>query len=1092
MSLPERPGASPPREDRRAYRNSPSRRSRPGDIETGNYRPVGMGQHERGISASSYADTISYPNTNTENMPLSPTEEQRRSRHRSDDSNLGRKRSLIRPERNRIDRDHANYHYHKHAANMRVLPSSTGNDALLEELEGSTDRSNSHTNHSTSDSPPRKSRRSDLEKNEAYASTNPKRSKSGKMTKQQKRHSRRKSKSKIEEEQVRPPSFWNVYCAIVTFWCPDFILKCLGWPTKAQRRAWREKMGLISIILAIMTVVGFLTFGFTQVVCGTPPERLRINEVSPGYMIFHGRAYDLVNSHHPPAEGMPLRLDGFGPNVLYDLDINYGATDGSFLFQNVNGACKDLITLAPDSDVPTNDDGDLGWYFPCKTFNQDGSSKVNTSTEYYLGYSCHTTLDSRNAFYLEISGQADVYFKWEDIRNNSRNLMVYSGNVLDLDLLNWFNESQVAIPDRFKELRDRDTDMNQAVRGRDVTRMFQSSKDKKLAQCFEEIIKVGSVDTETVGCIASKVVLYCALTLILGLVGVRFLLAIIFQWFISRRYAANKTSQSSDRRKRNKQIEDWSDDIYRAPVRLPGDMGSTVVGSDRMSKRASFLPTHSRFSTVYGANDPVPGRRGPTTMGSQAASSSLQPGSVYKQGNDSRASFLQSDPYASTSGPVEGPGPAGFIHPSVVPQPPADWQPFGFPLAHTMNLVTAYSEGEEGMRTTLDSIAMTDYPNSHKVIVVICDGIIKGKGEAKSTPEVCLGMLKDHTIPPEMVEPFSYVAVASGSKRHNMAKVYCGFYDYGKESVIPNDRQQRVPMMVVVKTGTPDEESGSKPGNRGKRDSQIILMSFLQKVMFDERMTELEYEMFNGLWKVTGISPDFYEIMLMVDADTKVFPDSLTHMVSAMVKDPEIMGLCGETKIANKRDSWVSAIQVFEYFISHHLAKSFESVFGGVTCLPGCFCMYRIKAPKGGQNYWVPILANPDVVEHYSENVVETLHEKNLYLLGEDRYLTTLMLRTFPKRKQVFVPQAVCKTTVPDQFMVLLSQRRRWINSTIHNLMELVLVRDLCGTFCFSMQFVVFIELIGTLVLPAAIAFTFYVGKLHTLSKPNEMSQNCF
>merc|ERR1711939_1127558 len=181
------------------------------------------------------------------------------------------------------------------------------------------------------------------------------------------------------------------------------------------------------------------------------------------------------------------------------------------------------------------------------------------------------------------------------------------------------------------------------------------------------------------------------------------------------------------------------------------------------------------------------------------------------------------------------------------------------------------------------------------------------------------------------------------------------------------------------------------------------------------------------------------------------------------------------TKIANKRASWVSAIQVFEYFISHHLSKSFESVFGGVTCLPGCFCMYRIKAPKGGQNYWVPILANPDVVEHYSENVVDTLHKKNLLLLGEDRYLSTLMLRTFSKRKQVFVPQAVCKTTVPETFSVLLSQRRRWINSTVHNLMELVLVRDLCGTFCFSMQFVVGIELIGTLVLPAAIAFTLYV-----------------
>ncbi len=235
------------------------------------------------------------------------------------------------------------------------------------------------------------------------------------------------------------------------------------------------------------------------------------------------------------------------------------------------------------------------------------------------------------------------------------------------------------------------------------------------------------------------------------------------------------------------------------------------------------------------------------------------------------------------------------------------------------SLILFASEGEDGIRTTLDSIATTDYPNSHKAIIVICDGLIKGKGEALSTPDIVLGMMGDFVIVPEDVQAFSYVAVASGSKRHNMAKVYSGFYDYGAESRIAPTKQQRVPMMVVVKCGTPDEGTKSKPGNRGKRDSQIILMSFLQKVMFDERMTELEYEMFNGLWKVTGMSPDFYETVLMVDADTKVFPDSLTHMISAMVKDPEIMGLCGETKISNKTQSWVTRIQVFEYFISHHL-----------------------------------------------------------------------------------------------------------------------------------------------------------------------------
>ncbi|TDZ74341.1 Chitin synthase 4 [Colletotrichum trifolii] len=1096
MSLPERPGANPPYENRSSYRNSPSRRNRPGDVETGGYYPVGgRPSHQRGLSAgghsaTSFPETIPSPNANTENMPLSPTYDSPAAGPSSPEP-FQRKRSLIRPERHRIDKDHPNYYYRKHAANMNVMPSATGNDPITEDMEGTTDVSGrSHTMDGLSDaSPPRGAdssrQNSGEEKKAGPTRTKTKRlsrHKSGKLTKEGKR--------KQNVEQMSPPSFWNVYCAIITFWVPGFMLKCCGMPAKAQQRAWREKVGLISIILLIMGFVGFLTFGFNQAVCGTPPPRLRVNDVSEGYMIFHGTAYDLSGSRHPPADGVPMINRTHGANVLYDLPEKNGGKDGSFLFQNVNGRCKDLITLADNSDVPTNSAGDLAWYFPCTVFNQDGSSKPNLTIPYYLGWACHTTQKSRDSFYLDLHGSADVYFTWNDIKNSSRNLIVYSGNVLDLDMLDWFNTTQVKVPERFDELKDKNSAANRAIRGRDVTRAFQSSTDKHIAECFEEIIKVGSVDTDTVGCIASKVVLYVSLVLILAVVLTRFFLAIFFQWFISRTYAAAKTSQSGDKRKRNRQIEDWSDDIYRAPPRLPGDVGSSVNGSsDRTSKRgSSFLPTTSRFSAVYGAGAaPTGAKRMPMTMASSGAGSNmLQPNAMYRQGNnDSRTSFLRSDPYTATT--TTEPGPAGFIHEAVVPQPPADWMPFGFPLAHTMCLVTAYSEGELGLRTTLDSIAMTDYPNSHKVIVIICDGIIKGKGETLSTPDYCLAMMKDHTILPDEVEPFSYVAVASGSKRHNMAKVYSGFYDYGNKSAIPLEKQQRVPVLLVVKCGTPDEATKSKPGNRGKRDSQIILMSFLQKVMFDERMTELEFEMFNGLWKVTGISPDFYEIVLMVDADTKVFPDSLTHMVSAMVKDPEIMGLCGETKIANKRDSWVSAIQVFEYFISHHLAKSFESVFGGVTCLPGCFCMYRIKAPKGAQDYWVPILANPDIVEHYSENVVDTLHKKNLLLLGEDRYLTTLMLRTFPKRKQVFVPQAVCKTTVPDSFAVLLSQRRRWINSTIHNLMELVLVRDLCGTFCFSMQFVVFIELMGTLVLPAAIAFTFYVVVISIVNQPPQI-----
>ncbi len=957
---------------------------------------------------------------------------------------------------------------------MNVQPSTTGNDPILEDNDVDEVTDFRSSNDAAWGAPSLV----DSRPLAADGDTEPKKlhrapSKSRKSLKAEKKRAR-----EIEAASLRPPSLWNVYCSVVTFWMPGFLLhKVGGMPAKAQQRAWREKMGLCSLILLVMAFVGFLTFGFTATVCGTPPVRLRVNEVGNGYMIFHGTAYELISSKHPRAIGIRD-----GANVLFDLPQKMGGMDGSFLFQNVNGKCKGLITKTSGSDVPEDNNRNLAWYFPCKPFNQDGSTKPNTTFEEYQGYRCHTGDVARSDFY-GMRPQGQVYYKWDDLKNKSRNLAVYSGNVLDLDLLKWFNGTEVTVPKTFVDLSDQTSPLNKALRGKDITHKFQRPSEKKIADCLEQIIKVGQVDTDTVGCIASQVVLYVALAFIISIVGAKFLLALYFQWFMSRRYAAKKTSQSSIPKKRNEQIEQWADDPYMLPPRMAGDIGSTVAGSsNRDSKRGSamFLPTTSRFTSPYNATEKRPII---TTMASQQSTSNLLAPNAFRGQNNSRMSLMAGGDDQSIAGVMSdisaenSHGPAGMIHELAVPQPPAGFQPYGFPLVYTICLVTTYSEGELGIRTTLDSIATTDYPNSHKTILIICDGVVKGQGEAMATPDIVLGMMKDHATMLDQVPAFSYVAVASGAKRHNMAKVYAGFYDYGRNSAIPADKQQRVPMMVIVKCGTPDEETKSKPGNRGKRDSQIILMSFLQKVMFDERMTELEYEIFNGLWKITGISPDFFETVLMVDADTRVFPDSLTHMCSAMVQDPAIMGLCGETKIANKRDSWVSMIQVFEYFISHHLSKSFESVFGGVTCLPGCFSMYRIKAPKGGQDYWVPILANPDVVEHYSENVVDTLHTKNLLLLGEDRYLSTLMLKTFPKRKQVFVPQAVCKTVVPDQFKVLLSQRRRWINSTIHNLMELVLVRDLCGTFCFSMQFVVFIDLIGTLVLPAAIAFTIYVGK---------------
>ena len=374
--------------------------------------------------------------------------------------------------------------------------------------------------------------------------------------------------------------------------------------------------------------------------------------------------------------------------------------------------------------------------------------------------------------------------------------------------------------------------------------------------------------------------------------------------------------------------------------------------------------------------------------------------------------------------------------------------------------VPAYTEGEDQLRKGLDSLTALQYDNKRKLIFVICDGMIVGGGNDRPTPKIVLDILGvDPKIDPPAL-PFR--SVGQGNEQLNYGKVYSGLYEF---------EGNVVPYVVIVKVGKESEQTKSKPGNRGKRDSQILLMSFLNRVHHRSPMNPLELEIFHQINNIIGVDPELYEYLFMVDADTSVREDSLNRLVAACSNDAKIAGICGETSLENEERSWWTMIQVYEYYISHHLAKAFESLFGSVTCLPGCFCMYRLRTADKGR----PLIISDKVIHDYSDGAVDTLHKKNLLSLGEDRYLTTLMTKHFPQMSYKFVPDAFAATAAPETWSVLLSQRRRWINSTIHNLAELVFLKDLCGFCCFSMRFVVFIDLFGTIILPATCV---YIGFL--------------
>ncbi|KAK9765884.1 ATP-dependent RNA helicase [Basidiobolus ranarum] len=222
-------------------------------------------------------------------------------------------------------------------------------------------------------------------------------------------------------------------------------------------------------------------------------------------------------------------------------------------------------------------------------------------------------------------------------------------------------------------------------------------------------------------------------------------------------------------------------------------------------------------------------------------------------------------------------------------------------LTYIIMLVTCYSESEKSIRATLDSLALSTYDDSHKLLFIVCDGDVTGSGNDRSTPDIALSMLEPLDLQLLSPEPMPYISIGQGSKRKNMAKVHVGFYCC---------QGRRVPMVIVTKCGVGVERKKPKAGNRGKRDSQLILIQWLSKICINGKLTPLEFELFEKIGRLMETSPDKFEIVLMVDADTYVEPDSVTIMVDAMNKDPMVMGLCGETKVANKRKSWVTMIQV--------------------------------------------------------------------------------------------------------------------------------------------------------------------------------------
>ena len=161
-----------------------------------------------------------------------------------------------------------------------------------------------------------------------------------------------------------------------------------------------------------------------------------------------------------------------------------------------------------------------------------------------------------------------------------------------------------------------------------------------------------------------------------------------------------------------------------------------------------------------------------------------------------------------------------------------------------------------------------------------------------------------------------------------------------------------------------------------------------------------------GFAKATG------EVIVTIDSDSEVLPDTLTNMASPFVLDDRVGSVAGHVRVLNLSTGIIPKILEVSFTCAFDFIRAGQSVYGGVFCTPGALSSYRTTALK-------PLL------EEWSQ---QTFMGKAA-TIGEDRALTNLILAT--GHRVVYQRNAVVMTKAPTTFGSLRLMLTRWARSNV-------------------------------------------------------------
>lgn len=153
------------------------------------------------------------------------------------------------------------------------------------------------------------------------------------------------------------------------------------------------------------------------------------------------------------------------------------------------------------------------------------------------------------------------------------------------------------------------------------------------------------------------------------------------------------------------------------------------------------------------------------------------------------------------------------------------------------------------------------------------------------------------------------------------------------------------------------------------------------------------------------------ELIVSVDSDVVVDRDAIRQLVRRFVDD-RIAAVGGWVDVRNKKENWLTRMQVVKYWYGYYFLKNIEWGFRRVMCLSGCLTAYRRHVLIELE----PVLAQRSVLGVPIK-------------YGEDRFLTRQIVKAGYLTTMTL--DARCRTFVPSTLSSYFSQQLRWRRSNI-------------------------------------------------------------